>query len=94
MTSVAEAQFTLRGAPAALIALLSAARAQGTTITRTKLAKLLYLADLRAVRELGRTGSGVEWQWRHHGPFSKLLQSVEDDLVTTGIVEREVTENY
>jgi uncharacterized phage-associated protein len=84
----------LRGAPAALVALLAAARAQGTIITRTKLAKLLYLADLRAVEELGRPGSGVEWRWWHYGPFSKLLQSVEEDLVSAGVVEREATENY
>jgi uncharacterized phage-associated protein len=94
MRTVADAQFTLRGAPAALVALLAAARAQGTIITRTKLAKLLYLADLRAVHELGRTGSGVEWRWWHYGPFSKLLQSVEDDLVAAGVIGREVTENY
>jgi uncharacterized phage-associated protein len=94
MRTVADAQFTLRGAPAGLVALLGAARAQGTIITRTKLAKLLYLADLRAVQELGRTGSGVEWRWWHYGPFSRLLQSVEDDLVAAGVVEREVTENY
>lgn len=93
MTVMADVQFTLRGAPAALVALLAAARAQGTIITRTKLAKLLYLADLRAVRELGRAGAGVEWRWLHDGPFSTLLQSVEDDLTATGVVEREVTKD-
>jgi len=50
-----------------------------------KLAKLLYLADLRAVKELGRPGSGVEWRWWHYGPFSKLLLVVEDDLVSAGV---------
>lgn len=94
MTVMADAQFTLRGAPAALVALLAAARAQGAIVTRTKLAKLLYLADLQAVEELGGPRSGVEWRWWHYGPFSRLLQSVEDDLVSAGVVERERTENY
>jgi uncharacterized phage-associated protein len=94
MRSVADTQFTLRGAPAALIALLAAARAQGAIITRVKLAKLLYLADLRAVQELGGPGSGVEWRWWHYGPYSKLLLAVEDDLVSARVIEREVTENY
>jgi uncharacterized phage-associated protein len=94
MRAVADTQYTLRGAPAAVFALLSAARAQGAIVTRTKLAKLLYLADLRAVEELGRPGSGVEWRWLHYGPFSNLLLSVEDDLVNAGIVSKEITQNY
>lgn len=94
MRPVADTQFTLRGAPAALVALLAAARAQGAVITRTKLAKLLYLADLRAVETLGRPGSGVEWRWLHYGPFSRRLLGVEDELVGAGIIEREITENY
>jgi uncharacterized phage-associated protein len=94
MRTVADVQFTLRGAPAALVAVLAAARAQGAIVTRTKLAKLLYLADLRAVEELGGPRSGVEWRWLHYGPFSRLLLSVENDLVSAGIVERDSTENY
>jgi uncharacterized phage-associated protein len=94
MGGMADTQYTLRGAPAAVFALLSAARAQGAVITRTKLAKLLYLADLRAVEELGRPGSGVEWRWLHYGPFSNLLLSVEDGLVDAGIVNRETSQNY
>lgn len=94
MGKVTDAQFRLRGAPAALVALLAAARAQAALITRTKAAKLLYLADLRAVEELGRPMSGVEWRWWHYGPYSKLLAAVEDDLVAAGIVERVTAENY
>jgi uncharacterized phage-associated protein len=94
MALVAATGFTLRGTPAAFVALLSAARAQGTVITRTKMAKLLYLADLDAVEELGRPGSGVQWRWLHYGPFSIALLTIEDDLVSDGIVERQTTENY
>ncbi|MBO0806369.1 MAG: DUF4065 domain-containing protein [Nocardiopsaceae bacterium] len=91
---MADTRFTLRGAPAALVALLAAARAQGAVITRTKAAKLLYLADLRAVQALGHLVSGVEWRWLHYGPFSTMLLAVEDDLVSAGVMERETTENY
>jgi uncharacterized phage-associated protein len=94
MRSVADTQFTLRGAPAALVALLAAARAQGAIITRTKAAKLLYLADLRAVEKIGRPGSGVEWRWLHYGPFSLRLLSIEEDHVGFGVIGRETTQNY
>jgi uncharacterized phage-associated protein len=91
---MADTRFTLRGASAALVAMLAAARAQGAIVTRTKVAKLLYLADLRAVRELGHPVSGVEWRWLHYGPFSRTLMAVEDDLVSAGVIERENTESY
>jgi hypothetical protein len=94
MALVAATRFTLRGTPAAFVALLSAAPAQGAVITRTKMAKLLYLADLQAVDDLGRPGSGVQWRWLHYGPFSNALLTIEDDLVSDGIVERQTTENY
>lgn len=94
MNPVADTQFTLRGAPAALIVLLAAARAQGAGITRTKAAKLLYLADLRAIETLGRPGSRVQWRWLNYGPFSYSLLSIEDDLVRAGIIGRETSENF
>lgn len=91
---MADNQFVLRGAPGAFVALLSAARAQGATITRTKLAKLLYLADLRAVENLGRPESGVEWRWLHYGPYSNNLLTIEDDLARDSIVERASCETW
>ncbi|GAB3428543.1 Panacea domain-containing protein [Flindersiella endophytica] len=63
-------------------------------MTRTKVAKLLYLADLRAVDELGRPCSGIQWRWRHYGPFSNALLQVEEELVLDGAVQRETCENY
>ena len=94
VTDMVETRFMLRGTPAAVVTLLSAARAQGVTVTRTKIAKLLYLADLRAVEVLGRPGSEVRWRWLHYGPFSNTLLTIEDDLVADGVVERETTKNY
>jgi len=86
--------FVLRGAPAAVVALLAAARSGGVTITRTKIAKLLYLADLRAVDVLGQPESGLRWRWRHYGPFDNDLLTIENELVQDGIVDREETTNY
>ncbi|MFC6083839.1 Panacea domain-containing protein [Sphaerisporangium aureirubrum] len=55
-------------------------------VNRTKLTKLLYLADLRAVEQGIAPGSGVEWRWRGHGPHSLRLGEVERDLREAGVV--------
>jgi uncharacterized phage-associated protein len=85
---------TFRGTSAAVIQVLVAARANGVVINRTKLAKLLYLADLRAVEEDLPPGSDVEWRWRHYGPYSNVLRAIEDDLETAGVLQVVRTENY
>lgn len=84
--------YELSGTPAAVVALLLAARAKGARISRTKVAKLLYLADLKAVEDLGRPGSGVTWRWLHYGPFNNELLRIEDDLVSAGVIDRECVE--
>ncbi|MGW0805742.1 hypothetical protein [Nonomuraea sp. NPDC002799] len=77
---------SLRG-PAGVIAyLLATARASGMRVNRTKLTKLLYLADLRAVEQGLPPGSGVEWRWRHYGPHSHRLGEVERDLREAGVL--------
>ncbi|GIJ07287.1 Panacea domain-containing protein [Micromonospora andamanensis] len=50
------------------------------------MAKLLYLADLAAVRESEDPVSGVEWRWLNHGPFNNSLQFLENELVDYGVV--------
>lgn len=50
-------------------------------MTRMKVAKLLYLVDLEAVRSTGCLATDVRWQWLDYGPFSTALYEVEDDLV-------------
>ena len=49
----------------AMKALLGLAAARNLRMSRTKVAKLLYLADLRSVQHEGVAGSGVVWQWAH-----------------------------
>ena len=75
-------------------ALLGLAAARSLRMSRTKVAKLLYLADLRSVQHEGVAGSGVVWQWRHYGPFSNSLQGVEKDLVANGDIKLDVTHNW
>ncbi|MFH9393973.1 Panacea domain-containing protein [Streptomyces sp. NPDC017556] len=84
-----EQPYKLSGAPAAVASLLLAARAKGVLINRTKIAKLLYLADLRAVDRLGKPYSGIIWMWLDHGPFNTTLYRVERDLIVAGVVQSE-----
>jgi hypothetical protein len=73
--------------------LLIAARAGGITVSRAKLRKLLYLSDLRA-RKLGlSSGSGVEWRWRHDGPYSIRLQLTEKGLGDAGVIRAEMADD-
>lgn len=71
-------------------ALLALAADRGLEITRTKLAKLLYLADLRSVEHDGITGSGAAWRWQNYGPFDNVLLSVENSLVEQGVIDRKM----
>ncbi|MFI0238229.1 type II toxin-antitoxin system antitoxin SocA domain-containing protein [Streptomyces sp. NPDC016845] len=85
---------TMRGTSAAVVQLLSVARASGVTVNRTKLAKLLFLADFEAVDRGCAPGSGVEWRWRHYGPYSDSLRDIEADLERAGVVKKVETTNY
>lgn len=67
---------------AAVLVVLDTAREYGYTVTRTTLAKLLYFADLEAVEQGSDPISGLEWRWRHHGPYDNTLLHIEDELVS------------
>ena len=41
--------------------------------SRTKLVKLIYLADVKAKRELNRTISGVNYVYHFYGPYSPKI---------------------
>lgn len=58
-------------------------------ITRTKVLKLLYLVDLRAVDERLASRSGIDWEWYNYGPFDRSVLAVEDALVQAGAVVKE-----
>jgi uncharacterized phage-associated protein len=72
---------------AAYLAVLKFARERGYIVTRMKMAKLLYLADLDAVRAGDDPVSGVEWRWLNHGPFNNKLQFLETALADQGVVQ-------
>ena len=76
-------------AGASFHAVLVLAARRTVDMTRTKVVKLLYLADLRSVAASGMARSGILWRWWHYGPYCQSLKSVEDDLVSEGAVERE-----
>ncbi len=78
----------------AMKALLGIAAARNLRMSRMKVAKLLYLADLRSVEHDGVAGSGVVWQWRHYGPFSNSLKRVENALVANGDIEMDVRRTW
>ncbi|MEV4059744.1 Panacea domain-containing protein [Nonomuraea dietziae] len=75
----------------ALLALLKVARERRVTISRKKAAKLLYLADTKAVSDGGEPISGATWKWQDYGPFDNAWYEAEDALVWTGSVERHDT---
>ena len=77
---------------ACILALLAMAESMELEITRTKLAKLLYLADINSVKHDGITGSGVAWHYMEHGPYDDVLREVEDDLVERGLVRRSTSQ--
>lgn len=62
------------------------ARETGCQITRTKLAKLLYFADLAAVEEGQSPFTGATWRWRDHGPYDNSLIRVEESLAENSAV--------
>lgn len=77
----------------AVLAVLKAARELECEITKTKLAKLLYLADLEAV-ESGRTQfSGATWRWDNYGLYDHALMRAEDWVVESELVERRDNRN-
>lgn len=60
----------------------------GKPLTRTKLVKLLYLTDLRAVDQGVPVRTGVAWTWDRYGPFDAMVLDREDQLVALGVFER------
>lgn len=73
----------------AVLAVLKAAAEERHEITRTKLVKLLYFADLAAVEAGGTAFTGATWRWDNYGPYDHALRRTEDAVVTMGIVDRD-----
>ncbi|SFL02911.1 Uncharacterized phage-associated protein [Streptosporangium canum] len=75
----------------AVLAVLKAARETHIEITKAKLVRLLYLADLDAI-ESGRTQfSGATWRWDDYGPYDHALVRAEEWVMESELVERRDT---
>ncbi|WP_327044840.1 Panacea domain-containing protein [Microbispora sp. NBC_01189] len=73
---------------ASTLAVLKAAREQGFEINKTKLAKLLYMADLSAVESGDVPISGATWRWDNYGPYDAALARAEYELADSRLIER------
>ncbi|GAA1431363.1 hypothetical protein GCM10009616_18280 [Microlunatus lacustris] len=73
----------------AYLFVLSEASRRSLTITRTKIAKLLYFADLEAASEGEPQVTGITWKWLDHGPYNYALMHGENDLVRQQEISRE-----
>lgn len=74
-------------AGAAMAALVKLACERRLPMTRAKVVKLLYLADLESMAVDGMAGSGILWRWLRSGPYCRLLRDVEDRLASDGVIE-------
>lgn len=49
-------------------------------ITKTQLVKFLYLADLYAIKWMGKQITDLEWVYYHHGPWQDEIQAALDRM--------------
>lgn len=71
----------------AVLAILKVAEEVSCEINRTKLAKLMYFADLRAIELGGTAFSGAVWRWRNYGPYDNALMRAERIIVSADLAE-------
>lgn len=65
----------------AYLSVLEKAAERGFLVNRTKIAKLLYLADLMSIENGHPPVTTIEWSWDNHGPYDESLSSSEKNLV-------------
>jgi hypothetical protein len=64
----------------------------GRPVGKTRVMKLLYLADYESRRYLGRPISAIPYVWYHYGPYDKRFDSWLTTLKEHGVVtERDLT---
>jgi hypothetical protein len=68
-------------------AILSRIREREGSANKTKLLKLLYLADLENYRAEGRTITGFDWIFFHYGPWAAEYDALLDQLTAEHAIE-------
>ncbi|GBC85210.1 hypothetical protein HRbin11_01656 [bacterium HR11] len=56
-------------------------------VGRTRLMKILYLADWLATQRLGRSLTGVKYYFYFYGPYSDRIMNAIESLIQRGIME-------
>ena len=69
-------------------AVLSRLRELDATAGKTKVLKLLYLADIEHVRTTGETLTGFDWMFFLYGPWAKDFDEAISQLEAEGAIER------
>jgi uncharacterized phage-associated protein len=69
-------------------AILTRSKELGVTVGKTKLLKLMYLADIEHFRETDDTLSGLPWIFYLYGPWSPEYDSLLEQLETEGAILR------
>lgn len=68
-------------------------RVEGAPVGRTKLVKLLFLADLEATRQGLPPFTGGRWRFHHYGPFTWEVIDSAEALARAGRICREYWED-
>jgi antitoxin SocA-like protein len=71
------------------LAILTRARERAVGLNKTKLLKLLYLADIEHYRKHNETLTGFDWIFLWYGPWAAEYDGLLDDLARTDSIEIE-----
>lgn len=71
------------------LALLTSAQARGTVLNKTKLLKLMYLADIEHFRAHRKTLTGFDWIFFLYGPWAADYDTLIADLERMDFIEIE-----
>jgi hypothetical protein len=76
-----------------IAAIVSRVVKEGTSVTKTKLLKLLYLFDVEYYRTHRSTFTGFNWKFYLLGPWAAEYDQVLNRLVATGILNETTSSN-
>lgn len=71
------------------LSILTRIKELDTSVSKTKLLKLLYLADIEHFRKTGETLTGFEWIFYWYGPWSSEYDKLLDQLEAEAVLSRQ-----